>query len=241
MKKKLYKCANYDTLSKAVATYIFSKINKNESIHLGLATGHSPRLAYSYLTNYLRENPALTSKIKFFQLDEWLGLSLNNPSSCQQYLQEQVIRPWKLDPGQYFLINGQAGEQDQQIDKMKNVLFNSPLDLCILGMGKNGHLAFNEPGSSITDPCRIVHLASSSKEHEMLGNLKSTLDKGITIGLKEIMEARELLLIVTGEGKSAACQQLLSKVSPSEFPATIVFQHHNYSIYIDEETMVKTA
>lgn len=237
LNNNIYKYSNYNTLSKAAAAHIFSRINAGETIHIGLATGYSPKLAYAYLADYLIEHPSLISNINCFQLDEWLGLSLKNPGSCQQYLFEHIIRPWNLDPGQYSLINGQAIEQEQQLDKMKNMLFKNPLDLCILGMGKNGHLAFNEPGSSVKDSCRIVQLANSSKKHEMLGVMKGTLDKGITIGLKEIMEAKELLLIVSGEGKSQACKKLLEKVTPFEFPASVVYQHDNYSILIDEETL----
>lgn len=237
MKNNFYKCANYKILSKAVAAHIISRINKSKSIHLGLATGHSPKLTYAYLADYLLENPDLISNIRFFQLDEWLGLPLNNSGSCQQYLYKHVIGPWQLNPAQYFLINGQAKKQEQQLKNMKDVLYKTPLDLCILGMGKNGHLAFNEPGSSLNDPCRIVQLAKSSKKHQMLGALKSSLDKGITIGLKEIMESKEVVLIVTGEGKAKACKKLLDKMSIEEFPASAVYEHKNYSIFIDEEAL----
>lgn len=236
MKNNLNSFSNYQDLSRAVAKKVLASIKESESIHLGLASGNSPLLSYQYLARLLDSQPHLTSKIRFFQLDEWLGLSESNPASCQYYLYNHVIRPWKLDPAQYFLLNGQHPDMAQQLKEMRCYLDKNPIDLCVLGIGKNGHLAFNEPGSSLKDECRIVSLANSSKKHEMLGGLKTKLEKGITIGLKEIMAAKELLLIVSGDGKQEARRNLIKKAPIASFPASAVYEHTNCTIYLDQET-----
>ncbi|MEX0288741.1 MAG: 6-phosphogluconolactonase [Flavobacteriaceae bacterium] len=234
MKSHLKYFDSYEKLSKEVAAHTLSKISESESLHIGVATGNSPRMAYEFIGKALNENPILIPKLRIFQLDEWLGLSPQNPSSCQQYLFEHIIRPWNLEVDQYFLLDGQHPNMGSQLKEMRMYLDKNSLDLCILGMGKNGHLAFNEPGSRKADTCRMVSLAKASKNHQMVEGLDVTLEKGITIGLKEIMVSKELLLIVSGEGKQEARQKLLGKAPISKFTASVVNGHANYSIYLQE-------
>jgi galactosamine-6-phosphate isomerase len=210
---------------------------ENDSLHLGLATGHSPKLTYSYLSEHFKKNPSLISNISLFQLDEWLGLAKTDSGSCHYFLHKYVIAPWQLQTHQYFPLDGQHWDQEIQLSEMRKELAQKPLDLCILGIGKNGHLAFNEPGSRLKDPSRIVALADSSKKHTMLKDVKTKMQQGITIGLKEIMEAKEIFLIITGIGKKKAWTKLLDRAPIKDFPASAIFEHNNYSIFVDLESV----
>ena len=237
MKSQFKYFSSYEQLSKAIAAHTLSKIAHSDSFHLGLATGNSPKMAYALIGKALNKNPSLIPKLRIFQLDEWLGLASDDAASCHAYLLEQVVRPWNLAPQQCFLLNGRHSDQNNQLIEMRSFLNKHPLDLCILGLGKNGHLAFNEPGSRSDDSCRIVSLTDESKKHQMVKDLHTALERGITIGMKEIMASNELLLIASGEGKKEATNKLLNKTQMSEFPASLVYDHENFSIYLEEELL----
>jgi len=228
------KYLNYQQLSKAVGNVIVSRIERCDLCLIGLSTGFSPKMAYLQIAKHLVQKPVLAPKIRGFQIDEWKGLSGKNPGSCKDYLYKNVIRPWGLNPDQCFLIDGQHPDQEQQITAMRSSLSKRPIDICILGLGKNGHLALNEPGSSLDSTCRIVKLHETSVSHPMLSNAKADVQKGITIGLQEIMESKEILLLVTGEGKKEAYQKLITRTPIEEFPASAIFGHDKVTIFVDE-------
>lgn len=166
-----------------------------------------------------------------------MGVPANNNHSCQKYIVEHIINPWQIDPKKCFLLEGDGIDQLDQIRRMRKHLNKHPIDLCILGLGKNGHLALNEPGSLKSDPSRIVELSQISQSHAMLEGRANKTNKGITIGLKEILESKEVLLLVTGSKKESVTRQLLmSKIIPG-LPASVLFEHPNWHCYIDKNVL----
>jgi len=229
--------SDYQSLSKAVADLVLSRITDSSSLTIGLATGSSPKKAYGLIAKLLEKQTELVRKIEVAQLDEWIGLPVNHSASCHYYLKKYVIQPWNLQRDQYLLLNGIADCPESEIAKLNNHLAESPLDLCILGMGTNGHLALNEPGSGVVDSCRIVELHPSSRLHPMLDSQDIKVTKGMTIGLKELLESREIILIITGKNKREAFNQLLSKDPDSECPATALYLHNNWTCFVDNSAL----
>ena len=111
------------------------------------------------------------------------------------------------------------------------------MDICILGLGKNGHLALNEPGSKLNDPCRIVDLDIPSKTHKMLQNTDQNVLQGITVGIKEILESKELVLLVSGPEKKKAFNKLIDKAPIENFPASAIYQHNNWKCFVDKSSV----
>ena len=225
---------DYPQLSKATGALMVQRIETLDACRIGLSTGFSPTAAYAYIAQQLAQKPFLIPKIQGFQIDEWYGLAADHPGSCRHYLSRHVLEPWALPADQCFLLDGRDPDQEGQILAMKKSLQQRPMDLCILGLGKNGHLALNEPGSTLDAPCRIVELAASSKTHPMLTDAKVPVQKGITIGLKEILESKEIILIITGEGKKDAYQKLQDKAAVEDFPASALYYHDNWTCFVDE-------
>jgi len=188
---------NYKALSKGVAQLIIEKLETPQSTLLGLSTGFSPKLTYELIAKELAKNPKLIPKIKGFQIDEWLGLGSQEISSCQYYIQTNIIDPWQIPLSQCFCIDGLTTTPQKQILSMQNHLTKHPMDLCILGIGQNGHLALNEPGSNIMDTARIVSLEITSQQHNMLTQTEKKIQQGITIGLKEILASKEIFLLMS--------------------------------------------
>lgn len=212
---------------------LWSRIANLASIKIGLATGNSPIKAYDLIGARLKEYEDQAKKIEVIQLDEWIGIPSSHKASCHFYLEKKVIEPWNLKADQCRLLNGNAPSPDLEIDKMGKFLADHPMDLCILGLGVNGHLALNEPGSGIMDGCRKVDLASSSQQHQMLDSLGFKVFQGITVGLKEIIESKEIILIVTGANKQNAFNRLISKEPIDLCPASVLHLHNNWSCFLD--------
>lgn len=233
MPVEFVKFKTYETLSQAAAKEILSLLENRADCNLGLATGYSPERSYALVAENLDRNPALVQKIMCFQLDEWLGISGENPASCQKYLQDHIAKPWKITKEQLFILDGLHPSPETQIMKMKAWLEQNPLDLCILGLGKNGHLALNEPGSDPDSSCRNVLLQESSTKHSMLKDGNQRVTHGITIGLKEIMSSKQVLLLVSGQQKEEAFTALVERSPVSESPASILHSHLNCKCFVD--------
>lgn len=220
-------------MSLAAADHILQRIQESDPCRMGIATGQSPALVYGLLAKRFAEQTSLRDKIDILQIDEWYGLSKEHPSSCYFNIEKEVIRPWKLKSRQCFLIEGDRNQAAQMIAMQKS-LEEKPLDLCILGFGKNGHLAFNEPGSTATSTCRIISLDKVSESHSMVKDVKQAVNKGMTIGLKEIMQSKEILLLITGTEKQEAYQKLINKVGIKESPSNLLYAHENWTCMVDK-------
>ena len=171
-------------------------------------------------------------------MDEWYGVSSKNDQSCQKYVHQHITEPWQIDDKKCFLLEGYGIDHQEQIRRMAEHLGQQPIDLCILGLGANGHLALNEPGSLKSDTSRIVELSDTSQTHTMLKGHMDKVEKGITIGLKEILEAREILLMISGKNKREVARQFLSAKADPDVPASLLFEHPNWHCYIDENALI---
>ena len=220
---------SYELLSEAVASHIVDAIKNQKTISLGISTGSSPKGIYENLGRYLNERPELSERIRIVQLDEWSGLSPDHKASCQAYIRRHIIEPWNLKDENCFLLDGIA-DPDLEIRKMKKLLDDNPIDLCILGLGVNGHLALNEPGSDIHSECRKIKLSASSRRHQMITGINE-VTHGLTIGLKELLESKKIYFIISGENKTSAYQQFIERVPVPTLPATSLYVHDDCSCF----------
>jgi len=234
---EIFKYPDYNSLSEAAGDHIVERLKSYETCLIGLSTGFSPKLTYFHIAKQLARIHSLVPKVIGFQLDEWYGLSGDNPGSCRHYIAMNVIKPWRLNSNQYFCIDGQHLDHEIQISEMKKCLNRRPMDICILGLGKNGHLALNEPGSKLNDPCRIVDLDIPSKTHKMLQNTDQNVLQGITVGIKEILESKELVLLVSGPEKKKAFNKLIDKAPIENFPASAIYHHNNWKCFVDKSSV----
>ena len=136
--------SDYQHLSIAASRLIIDRLSNSRSIQIGVATGNSPLRTYQLVADKIGCNSLINDHINIFQLDEWLGISSENIQSCQHYIHQQIIGPWRINSKNCFLLEGEGVDHSAQVKRMKEHLSRKPLDLCILGLGINGHLALNE-------------------------------------------------------------------------------------------------
>ena len=196
-----------------------------------LPTGNTPTGFYQEFTNYLLKNSKEKNRFFFTNLDEYLDIPQNSKISFQSYLKRNISKKLKLSNRNFYWINNKShieiekGKINFIIKKFKKI------DLCILGLGKNGHIAFNEPGCDWNLDFFDTPLARTTKNS--LKNLSSKISHGRTLGIKTILSSKKILLLVSGSGKEIALKKLLQKKIDTKFPVTSLIKHPNLTIIID--------
>jgi len=223
---------DYEKLSEAAARFIIENVISTPDLLLCPATGSSPERAYELLTTLT--NNVIFEKIKIIKLDEWGGISGNHPASCQHYLQARLIHP--LGISSFTGFNPENDNDSEEIKKVTNYLtLNGPIDLCILGIGVNGHLGFNEPGDFLNPHAHKVNLTPESLNHPMIANLEDKPSFGLTLGMSDILQSRKILLLVNGKHKRNILQQLMKKQVSTQLPASFLWLHQDVTCLCDRE------
>ncbi len=213
-----------------VAQILLERVQSNPSSVLGLATGQTMVPVYAELSNAQTTD---FTKTFFFMLDEYLGLPENHASSFKTYIQTYFIRPLKLKESQFAFppVIHQDGPAIYE-----NLLKESGgVDLQLLGIGRNGHVGFNEPGSLRNSRTRIVTLTDETIEANR-GQFTDIIPaKAFSLGIGTILESKSLLMLVTGQSKANAIKYLLNHHDDPACPATYLKAHPHFTLVLDPD------
>ena len=217
-----------DRMSQKATEIVLEEVQGNPEALLCTATGSSPTKLYQNLAKHKET----FEKARIIPLDEWIGLPTPE-GSCHGYIEEHVLNPLHIPEEHYLRFNADAESLEKECNRIQKLLNKEgPIDLCILGLGKNGHLGFNEPAEKLQPHCHIANLAQQSLEHSMIGGTSSKPTKGLTLGMQDILASKKIILMVSGEGKADATKQLLSKTITNDCPATWLWNHNNVDCLI---------
>jgi galactosamine-6-phosphate isomerase len=169
-------------------------------------------------------------------LDEWVGLPPSNTGSCHYFFKSKLIEPLELNSSQYFLFDALSKDLANECAGMDKVIEEKGIDIMIVGIGINGHIGFNEPGTSFAKQCHVIELDGSTKAvGQKYFNEPVELNKGITIGFSHLMNARDVFLIANGNKKAEVIRRAVEGLVTENFPASIMQRHANGYVVIDEE------
>lgn len=215
-----------------VANLIANTIDTQKAPVFILASGGTPTDALDVVTTKLTSG-LQTANTTIIKLDEWVGLGADNIDSCEHYLQSHVIQPWGIASENFISFNGSAKPSDE-IERVEQQLSTIPRpDICVLGLGINGHIGFIEPGESLIFESRCIDLHPDSKNHPMVAG-KYDVEHGVSLGLKHIFNAKKVVLMVTGEHKKQIFKRLMVEDITTQLPATMLKLHPNVEVVIDE-------
>jgi galactosamine-6-phosphate isomerase len=148
----------------------------------------------------------------------------------------KLLEPLKISDDRYFGFRTNAADAERECGRMRNWLAeHGPIDVCILGLGLNGHVAMNEPGAELAPHAHVAALARSSLQHPMLKNLKPKPRNGLTLGMRDILASRLVLLLVNGAHKQAALRRLLQPSVTTRYPASFMWLHPRAFVLCDRE------
>lgn len=197
---------------------------------LGLATGSTPITFYQELVNSDLDCSALTS----INLDEYVGLPVENDQSYDYFMRDQLFnaKPFK----ESFLPNGLADDLEAEVKRYDQVIAEHPIDFQILGIGRNGHIGFNEPGTSFAEKTHVVDLQASTIEanSRFFASIDDVPKQAISMGIASIMASKMIVLLAFGKEKAAAIKGMVSGPVTEALPASVLQQHDNVVVIIDE-------
>ncbi len=226
-------CSDYEEMSRKAAAVVLSEIEQNKDLLLGAATGNSPAGLYAQLAEKARHEKALFNRLRVITLDEWGGLAQNHPASCQHYLQHRLVDPLAITPDRYIGFRSDAMEPVAECARIQQALAqHGPVDVCILGLGVNGHLGFNEPADFLQPRCHVASLLATSLEHSMVTDLPDKPSYGLTLGMADLLQSRKIILLVWGNNKEKTTQALLSRQITTQLPASLLWLHPNVTCLI---------
>jgi glucosamine-6-phosphate deaminase len=234
--------SNYEEMSKISAQMIAEEIRKKHNLVLGLATGDTPIGTYKELVRIHKKEGLDFSKVKSFNLDEYLGLAPLNKNSYNYFMYENLVKHININPENVYIPQGNINDPEQfcrwyeeQIKRLGGI------DLQILGIGSDGHIAFNEPGSSFASRTRIKALVKQTIDDNarFFDKVEDVPRFAITMGVGTIMEAKKLLLIANGKKKADVCAKFIEGPVTSQITATALQLHSYANVVLDEDAASK--
>ncbi len=231
-----HKFPDHDTLSQATAEYIAALINRKPGALLCLASGDTPIETYHRFVALAQAGRVDVSQCTFVGLDEWVGFGPEDAGSCSYYVFRDLFTPLKLRPEQVHVFDAKAADLEAECSRIDALIDSrGGLDLLLVGMGMNGHIALNEPGTPFTLGCHVVELAESTKTVGQKYFEKETkLTLGITLGLRHLTEANEVILLVSGAKKAPMLHEALTGPVTEQVPASILQTKSTAQIWLDE-------
>ena len=226
-----------EALDRKAATLIWEAARAKPNLLICLASGGTPTGLYALLAGA----PERLTRARYIQLDEWAGVGPDDPASCAAYLERTVRGPLAVPPERWIGIRGDAPDAAAECRRVAAALEEAgPIDLCILGLGLNGHLALNEPAESFDPFCHVATLAEQSCTHPMLAETAAPVRQGLTLGLGDILRARRVLLMVSGTAKRTPLARLAARRVTPALPASFLWLHGDAVCLCDRDAAADT-
>lgn len=223
-------------IAKDVARHFVHFVEQNPKANLGLATGSSPLDIYKHII-YLHEKRRVSfAQVKTFNLDEYLGL-VDDKQSYRFFMQQNLFNHLDIP-----LENTHFPDATKPEGYDALIAHNGGVDIQLLGIGSNGHIAFNEPFTSFSSYTHIVNLDEKTRKDNarFFRDMNEVPTQAVTMGLATIMQAREIILVILGDAKILALKQLFCMEKDESFPASILNEHPNVKVYTTMDLFKKT-
>ena len=224
------RCNTFAELNELASEMVINELRQNPQSLICAATGNSPTGVYKKLVE--KKANFDSSNLRFIKLDEWYGLGINDEGSCEKYLHENLFNPLGISHNKYIAFDGKAADPEKELEHVTNYLEeDGPIDLCILGLGKNGHIAFNEPADTLHPHAHLAPLSSESLQHTMIKSTGKQIKYGMTLGMTDILQSKKIILLVNGTAKNAIMQKLMEQKISTQLPASFLWLHGNVQCF----------
>ncbi len=223
--------ATADSANAAAADLLANWLSSPNARNVMPAGGNSPLELYRRIA----ERRLPLTHLNIFMLDEYVGVPLEEPRNCANLLRRTVVTPWGIPPSQLFTVSSLAEQALASVQGHERLIEQAGgLDIAILGLGQNGHLGFNEPGSPEDSPGRLLSLDSTSIEaNREWFNAEYAPSVGVTTGLKTILSARKVLVLAYGDHKTAAVKAMVEGPRTEKCPGSLLQGHPAASLFLD--------
>ena len=237
---KIYRAENYDAMSRRAANILSAQVILKPDSVLGLATGSTPVGMYRQLVNWYEKGDIDFSQVHTVNLDEYLGLAPDHDQSYRYFMQQNLFDHINVRPENTNVPNGLASDPEAECRRYNEVIAGlGGIDLQVLGMGHNGHIGFNEPGETFELGTHVVDLTENTIQANarFFASKDEVPRRAITMGIKSIMQARHILVVVSGEDKAEIVRRAFAGPVTPLVPASILQMHPHLSLVGDEAAL----
>lgn len=239
---KIYKAKDYNDLSRKAANIISAQVIMKPECVLGLATGSSPIGTYKQLIEWYEKGDLDFSQVKSVNLDEYKGLTRDNDQSYYYFMYNNLFKDINIDMANTNVPDGTEPDSEKECARYEAVVESmGGVDLQLLGLGHNGHIGFNEPADEFPKATHCVDLAPSTIEanKRFFASIDDVPKQAYTMGIGTIMNAKKILLIVSGEDKAQILYDVVHGPITPQVPASILQLHKDVVIIADEAALSK--
>jgi galactosamine-6-phosphate isomerase len=231
----IHHCRDYADMTRRAAARVIAAATAKRDLLLCAPTGHSPAGLYQEMIREGASQPDLLRDLRVVKLDEWLEMPPSDLASCEHYLQVRLIVPLGIAAERYISFDAEAKDPAKECARISAELDRQgPIDICILGLGRNGHLGLNEPSPNLQPHCHVAKLSEETRGHMMMSGSGTKPASGLTLGMGDILASRNILLLVTGEGKQRAIGRFLEATVTTDLPASFLWLHPNVDVMLDD-------
>ncbi len=229
---------DYESMSKKAGEIFIEAISKKPDIVLGLATGSTPIGMYKEIIRACKEDGLDLSKVKTFNLDEYVGLSPDHPSSYRYFMNNELFNHININKENTYVPDGKAENMEEYCKIYDEMIEKAGrIDIQVLGIGENGHIAFNEPDEALSVGTNIVKLTEDTIEvnSRFFDSIEEVPKTAITVGMGSILKARKIILLANGVKKAPVIKRLLNenKVT-TQLPVSFLLLHPDVTVIVDE-------
>ncbi len=232
-----------EEINNEVSNRIINLVNSKKNAILGLATGSTPVGVYKKLAEAYKEGKVSFKTVRSFNLDEYIGLTEDNDQSYRYFMNHNLFDHIDIDKNNTKVPCGLGDVEKNAKDYDAAIDAAGGIDFQILGIGSDGHIAFNEPGTPFSEGTHIAELTDQTitDNARFFAKKEDVPTKAITMGLASIMKAKEIVLIAVGANKADAVKELINGKMSEDWPCTILQKHNNVTIYADEAAYSKVT
>ncbi|MFT8871249.1 MAG: glucosamine-6-phosphate deaminase [Sporolactobacillus sp.] len=242
---KVIAVKDYQAMSVAAAQAVCSVVRANPGSALGLATGSSPLGMYQALAAMCKKKAISFRKVRTVNLDEYIGVPETDVHSYHYYMNKRLFSALDVVPKNCHLPNGMASQLDDECKRYDRLITElGGIDLQLLGIGQNGHIGFNEPGSPLDSGTHVVTLTASTRHANarFFSSIEDVPRQAITVGLATILKSREIMLLVSGAAKAETLARLLHMdCVDAGFPASALLKHPRVTLIADQAALAKAG
>jgi glucosamine-6-phosphate isomerase len=226
---------SYDTMSLAAATEVLQLMQALPSPLICTASGDTPAGLYREMVEQVKEKKIDSNDWHFVGLDEWMGMNGYNEGSCRYYIDQQVFDPLNVPIRRIAFFDGTAIDPVRECERVERFIESRKgIDIAILGLGMNGHIGMNEPGTPASLRSHVAELdPMTSAVGQKYFKSKTTLSQGLTLGIATILESKHIFLLVSGEKKASIVSQIVTEEISEKLPGTLLRNHPGLRIYLD--------
>jgi glucosamine-6-phosphate deaminase len=238
---KLFISETYESMSKQAADDVISIMQSGRRPVICAASGHSPEGLYKEIIGQVRKKQLNVDNWLFLGLDEWVGMNAVDEGSCRHHLDLELLNPLQVPEDRICFFDGRANDLEAECERIEKFIDeHGGIDVAVLGLGMNGHIGMNEPGVSADIRSHVIDLHPITKTvGQKYFKEEKELAQGITLGIATLMEANNLIVVVSGTHKAEITHEMIEgNVSP-DVPATLLRNHPALKIYLDSDAASK--